>query len=107
MYRILLITMLLLPPLVAAREVTRLAASADDRSHIDYDAMDKTITDIARENPAHPRLIEAETYTQTQRFSREAEKGARKDCKTAYAGLSLLAIPFLVYDTLTKTGCKW
>lgn len=108
MYPLLLIVMFFQIPLeVAARDVTRLAPSVDEAPHIDYAAINETVKEVARENSTRPKLIEAETYTQTQRFSREAEKGARKDCKTAYAGLSLLAIPFLIYDSVTNTGCKW
>lgn len=29
------------------------------------------------------------------------------DCRTAYAGLMLLAIPFLIKDAITGNGCKW
>ncbi len=29
------------------------------------------------------------------------------DCRTAYAGLGLLAIPLLIKDTITDSGCRW
>nr|AGU11990.1 hypothetical protein [uncultured organism] len=41
------------------------------------------------------------------RLGRAIERARRADCKTAYAGLSLLAIIPLVKDTVTGTGCKW
>lgn len=34
-------------------------------------------------------------------------RAARGDCRTRYAHMGLLAIPFLVTDTATDTGCKW
>ena len=35
------------------------------------------------------------------------EKARRSDCKTAYAGLGLLAVIPLAKDAITGTGCKW
>jgi hypothetical protein len=35
------------------------------------------------------------------------QKSARPDCRTEYAPMLLLAVPFIAYDTLTGTGCKW
>jgi len=52
-------------------------------------------------SPAPPAL-EQETP-----LSRSISKSARKDCRTAHAGLGLLALPFLIADTITDRGCKW
>lgn len=41
------------------------------------------------------------------RLGRAIERAHRPDCKSAYAGLSLMAVIPLVKDTLTGTGCKW
>jgi hypothetical protein len=30
-----------------------------------------------------------------------------RDCRTAYAGIGLLGIPFLLKDTITNSGCTW
>jgi len=32
---------------------------------------------------------------------------ARADCREAYRGFGLLALPFLIKDTVTGVGCKW
>ena len=40
-------------------------------------------------------------------LSRGLARAARPDCKDAYAGLVLLAIPALLVDTLRDDGCKW
>lgn len=41
------------------------------------------------------------------RLERAIERAHRPDCKSAYSGLSLMAVIPLVKDTLTGTGCKW
>lgn len=40
-------------------------------------------------------------------LQRGIEGSARPDCKQAYAGLVLLAIPALLRDALREDGCKW
>jgi hypothetical protein len=35
------------------------------------------------------------------------EKAVRPDCREAYAGLGLLAVPALVANAISDTGCKW
>lgn len=34
-------------------------------------------------------------------------RGSRHDCRTAYAGLGLLAVLPLSKDAVTGSGCKW
>jgi hypothetical protein len=41
------------------------------------------------------------------KLGRAIEKAAQPDCRDAYAGLGLLAIPLLLKDTVTDTGCRW
>jgi len=40
-------------------------------------------------------------------FGRAVAQGARTDCQSAYRPLGLLAIPKLLLDTATNTGCRW
>ena len=35
------------------------------------------------------------------------EKAIKPDCRTAYAGLGLLAVPALVAAAITDEGCRW
>ena len=35
------------------------------------------------------------------------EKAVRPDCREAYAGLGLLAVPALVASAISDSGCKW
>ena len=39
--------------------------------------------------------------------ARALDKAIKPDCRTAYAGLGLLAIPVLVAAALAETGCNW
>jgi hypothetical protein len=41
------------------------------------------------------------------KLGRAIQKAAQPDCRDAYAGMGLLAIPFLLKDTVTDTGCRW
>lgn len=43
----------------------------------------------------------------TTKFEEGAKRAEKKDCRTAYAGVGLLAIIPLVVSTATDTGCKW
>ncbi|WP_427914467.1 hypothetical protein ACPWT1_05935 [Ramlibacter sp. MMS24-I3-19] len=48
-----------------------------------------------------------EPATGVNPLQRGIESSARPDCKEAYAGLVLLAIPALVRDAFRDDGCKW
>ena len=68
-------------------------------------------TDVARGNSGSRGLVpldlsppEPERKT---KLGRAIEKAAQPDCRDAYAALGLLALPFLIKDTLTDTGCRW
>ena len=41
------------------------------------------------------------------KLARDIKKAAQPDCRDAYAGMGLLAAPFLLFDTVTDTGCRW
>ena len=41
------------------------------------------------------------------KLGRAIQKAAQPDCRDAYAALGLLAVPFLLKDTITDTGCRW
>ena len=69
--------------------------------------MKKSAVRAAQDFQPRRQLESIETLSQTEKFGREVEKGRRKNCQTSHAHLGLLAIPFLMKDTLTDTGCKW
>jgi hypothetical protein len=59
-------------------------------------------------NPANqllrqePSAIERET-----RLGQAIARSSRSDCRSAYAGAGLFAIPLLIRDAVTDRGCKW
>jgi hypothetical protein len=55
--------------------------------------------DLRNFEPAQPEIETA--------AARAIAKAARPDCRTEYAGMGLFAIPFLLKDTVTDSGCKW
>lgn len=52
-------------------------------------------------NPA-PQMIEQETQ-----LAHHMAKSARPNCRTVHASLGLFAIPLLIADTFSETGCQW
>lgn len=40
-------------------------------------------------------------------LSKSIAKAKRPDCKTTHTHWGLFAIPLLIYDTATDTGCQW
>ncbi len=45
--------------------------------------------------------------TADRAFASAIAASARPDCRVAYAGLMLLAVPVLIDDALTGGGCRW
>jgi hypothetical protein len=41
------------------------------------------------------------------KLGRAIQKAAQPDCREAYAGLGLLAVPVLIADAITDKGCRW
>jgi hypothetical protein len=41
------------------------------------------------------------------KLGKAIQKAAQPDCRDAYAAMGLLAVPFLMFDTITDTGCRW
>ncbi len=41
------------------------------------------------------------------KLGRAIQKATQPDCRDAYAAMGLLAVPFLLKDTITDTGCRW
>lgn len=45
--------------------------------------------------------------TKEDKVERAVSGSSRTDCRTRYAHMGLLAIPFLLNDTASDEGCKW
>jgi hypothetical protein len=78
---------------------------------IDLDAARQLARDSARSRSGMlanelPNLAPAKPAYQSQ-LARDIDKATRPDCRTEYAGMLLLAIPMLLKDAITDTGCKW
>jgi hypothetical protein len=41
------------------------------------------------------------------KLGKAIQKASQPDCRDAYAAMGLLAVPFLLKDTVTDTGCRW
>ena len=98
------------PADAAARVKTR-PDSTDDQSapQIDTEAVRGMIREIerAREKRAGPAASAKSGQEYDTLMGRAIAKAARPDCRTAYAGAGLLAIPVLVWDAFTDGGCRW
>jgi hypothetical protein len=73
----------------------------------DIDAARATARAVAGEPDIRAKNGTALRETKEERFGRAVEQARRKDCKTRYSGMGVLAIIPLVKDTVTDTGCKW
>ncbi len=86
------------------------AAPGDSGStHIDMDAARQRAREIASEATSARGILPA-LPPPPERKSKEStalEKAVKPDCRTAYAGMGLLAVPVLVASTIGDGGCRW
>jgi len=54
--------------------------------------------------PQHPQPLAVEPETP---LARAIARSASEDCRTAYAGTGLFALPLLLRDAVTAKGCIW
>jgi hypothetical protein len=78
--------------------------------HLDLEAAKKrAVREMAREGSGSPGVLPfplpvPETKTKE---AKAMEKAIKPDCRTAYAGMGLLAVPALIAATITEEGCRW
>lgn len=87
------------------------AAPPDDNGaqHIDLEAARKRAREIAGEATITRGILPA-LPPPPEKKSKESialEKAIKPDCRTAYAGMGLLAVPALVVSTIGDGGCRW
>ncbi|OHX18117.1 hypothetical protein [Chromobacterium sphagni] len=89
----------------AARQGKTAASAASAETRVTIEGLRQQMRHLEPEKPnAKPLQAEPEKA----RLARNIDQAQRKDCKTAYSGLGLLAAPFLLKDALDKdNGCKW
>ena len=76
---------------------------------VDLDAARQRAREIARESAGTRGILPA-LPPPPERKSKESlalEKAIKPDCRTAYAGMGLLAVPALVVSTIGDGGCRW
>ena len=81
----------------------------DGAPRIDMEAARQRAREIASETPSTRGILPA-LPPPPERQSKEShalEKAVKPDCRTAYAGLGLLAVPVLVASTIGDAGCRW
>lgn len=92
-----------------AEPAVELEARASDRKTIDLDAARALAIEIARDEKASLEELVFERPRLDARLvlARGIAQAAVADCRTAYSGLLLLAVPMLVLDALRDGGCRW
>jgi hypothetical protein len=76
---------------------------------IDMEAARQRAREIASESTSTRGIVPA-LPPPPERQSKEShalEKAIKPDCRTAYAGMGLLAVPVLVASTIGDGGCRW
>ena len=82
---------------------------------IDIDGARDIARQIARaripgrgQDPAQQRALQNPlSFERETALSRAIARSSRSDCRIAYAGAGLFAIPLLVRDAVTGSGCRW
>jgi hypothetical protein len=77
------------------------------RKSLDLDAIDRIVRNIARESSDRVLPGTDKKLTSAEKFAEAIEHAQRGDCRSEHAHLGILAIPFLLKDTITGKGCKW
>lgn len=79
-----------------------------ETSTLDYSVIGKTVKEISAQHQKKKVLPgTTKQLTEAEKFEQAVGKSGRGDCKTEHAHLGILAIPMLIKDAVTDTGCKW
>jgi hypothetical protein len=74
--------------------------------------------DVAKKEQAGPEIgrssgrrgilnLDSPPPESVSKLGKAIQKAAQPDCRDAYAAMGLFAVPFLAFDTITDTGCRW
>jgi hypothetical protein len=86
------------------------SGSPAEAPRIDLDAAKKrAVREMAHEGAGSPGVLPFPLPIPEKKTKEAAamEKAIKPDCRTAYAGMGLLAVPALVAATITDEGCRW
>ena len=92
------------------REVVTPPTEPGGAPHIDREASRQRAREIAARGLESRGVFTLPIPPPPERESKEGraiDKATKPDCRTAYAGLGLLAVPVLVANAITDSGCKW
>lgn len=79
-----------------------------ETSTLDYSVIGKTVKEISAQHQKKKVLPgTTKQLTEAEKFEQAVGKSGRGDCKTEHSHLGILAIPMLIKDAVTDTGCKW
>jgi len=91
------------------RDVLIPSTEPGELPHIDREGARQRAREIASGEGSR-RVINLPLPVPPEKKSKEAQaidKAGRPDCRTEYADLGLLAVPALLANAITDTGCKW
>jgi len=91
------------------RDVVIPSTEPGELPHIDREGARQRAREIASGEGSR-RVINLALPVPPEKKSKEAQaidKAGRPDCRTEYADLGLLAVPALLANAITDTGCKW
>ena len=57
--------------------------------------------------PQKPTQLNTQLNEHETTLSKDLKKATRRDCRHAYRSMGLLAIPFLIKDSVNDEGCDW
>jgi hypothetical protein len=86
------------------------AGTPAEAPRIDLEAAKKrAVREMAREGAGSPGVLPFPLPIPEKKTKEAAamEKAIKPDCRTAYAGMGLLAVPALVAAAITDEGCRW
>ena len=84
------------------------AKPVSGESKLDLDALHSSAGKIDRQDPiARMQAQHRRDETLETQLGEKTKKAQKEDCRTAYAGLGLLAVVPLAFSTVTNKGCKW
>ena len=88
--------------------VTAQVAAPGQAPRLNLEAAKKTSPEIGRSDGRKGIFnIDSPPPEPGSKLGRAIQKAAQPDCRDAYAAMGLLAVPFLLKDTITDTGCRW
>jgi len=92
------------------RDVVTPPSEPGGTPHIDREAARERAREIASGRTGSRGVFNLPLPVPPEKKTKEAiaiEKAARPDCREAYSGMGLLAVPVLVANAITDSGCKW